>query len=48
VIGGERPRQTRYRGLGGVVLQVAAACPPSQYLGPPNAAVCQILTGCFG
>src|SRR5689334_15926691 len=26
VVGGERPRQARDRGLGGVVLQVAAAC----------------------
>src|SRR5204862_2654407 len=33
VVGGERPRQARDRGLGGVVLQVAAACYDGTYGG---------------
>src|ERR1700740_601003 len=33
MVGGERPRQARDRGLGGVVLQVAAACYDGTYGG---------------
>src|SRR3954463_9084144 len=33
VVGGERPRQARDRGLGGVVLQIAAACDDGTYGG---------------
>src|SRR5438128_12236163 len=36
VVGGERPRQARDRGLGGVVLQVAAACYDGTYGGDVN------------
>src|SRR5437899_7325897 len=36
VVGGERPRQARDRGLGGVVLQVAAACDDGTYGGDVN------------
>src|SRR5947207_8996360 len=36
VIGGERPRQARDRGLGGVVLQIAAACDDGTYGGDVN------------
>src|SRR5215831_12131355 len=36
VVGGERPRQARYRGLGGVVLQVAAACYDGAHGGDVN------------
>src|SRR6266403_512035 len=36
VVGGKRPRQTRDRGLGGVVLQVAAACDDGTYGGDVN------------
>jgi hypothetical protein len=36
MVGGERPRQSRDRGLGGVVLQVAAACDDGTYGGGVN------------
>src|SRR3954451_1028548 len=36
VVGGERPRQARDRSLGGVVLQVAAACDDGTYGGNVN------------
>src|SRR5262245_15744497 len=36
VVGGERPRQARDRGLGGVVLQVAAACDDGTHGGDVN------------
>src|SRR5437763_2395002 len=36
VVGGERPRQTRDRGLGGVVLQIAAARDDGTYGGDVN------------
>src|SRR6516165_8408754 len=36
VVGGERPRQARDRGLGGVVLQVAAACYDGTHGGDVN------------
>src|SRR5712672_1063890 len=36
VVGGERPRQARDRGLGGVVLQIAAACDDGTYGGDVN------------
>ena len=36
VVGGECPRQARDRGLGGVVLQVAAACDDGTHGGDVN------------